>query len=83
MADRRTVLDFPHAIEISKARVCNLDMATAPVGAGGLKRRYAVRIQLRGLAVGKIERIAKSRHRRKSGIPDTTRLIGIRQRGNR
>ena len=80
MADQRPVLDFSRAFAIMEFHTCNLNMATAPIGAGDLTSRYAVPIQQSGLAIGKIERIGKSRYARKRVVSETTRRIGIRQR---
>ena len=42
------MLDFAHAFAKAKLHVWKFDMATAPIGTGGLTRRYAVPIQQRG-----------------------------------
>ena len=50
---RPEVLDLAHAFAILQFRARKLNMVTAPIGTGGLTRRYAVPIQQRGLTVGR------------------------------
>ena len=45
-------MDFARAFAKSKFYIRKLEMVTAPIGTGGLARRYAIPIQQRGLVVG-------------------------------
>ena len=64
---RPVVLDLTHAFAIVQFRARKLNMVTAPIGAGGLTRRYAVPIQQRGLAVGGDDRSGESWYSREGG----------------
>ena len=70
------MLDFGHAFAIFELLVWEFDMATAPIGTGGLTRRYAVPTQQRG-SVLKLKELHP--RYKNPGLGDGRRVIPMRR----